>query len=201
MSLLRRAKLLARVLLAALLLGACSGQMQSAEELIGEVQATLDSSSAEAQAYVPDQLAAVRARLSALRAQFDAKQYGAVVANAPAVLTAAQGLATAAAAKKGEIFKAYDAEWSQLAASVPASFETLQSRIGALARRRMRRAAGRAGAEAGLADARLLWSKAQAAFAAGNLAEAVSVARHARDQAETSAAILEQSRRPAAATN
>jgi hypothetical protein len=200
MSLRRSANLGARVSLGALLLAACAGQMQPAKELIGAVQATVDLSSADAQAYVPDQLADVRARLSGLRVQFAERHYGAVVAEAPAVLARAQGLAAAAAAKKGEILKAYEANWSQFAASVPVSFETLQTRIAVLGRPKMGRLAAGidlARARAGLADARLLWSKAQAGFAAGNLEEAVNAARVASGKAAASAALLgmQQSRR------
>ena len=68
---------------------------------------------------MPDQLADVQSKLGALKASFDKQDYAAVVTGAPAVLSAAQGLATAAAAKKDEVLKALNDTWTRLADSVP----------------------------------------------------------------------------------
>ena len=133
----------------------------------------------EAAKYVPDQLADVQSQLAALQTSLDKQDYAAVVTGAPAVLNAAQGLATAAAAKKDEVLKALDDMWTRLAGALPGDVTALQSRIdmlGKKANKRMAAGIDLDAAKAALSDAAALWSKAQAAFAAGNLDEAVSTA-------------------------
>ena len=90
-----------------LMLGACAGQKVPAERLLAEIQATVTAASTEAAKYIPDQLVAVQSQLGALQASFDKKDYAAVVTGAPAVLGAAQSLATDAATKKDEVLTDY----------------------------------------------------------------------------------------------
>ena len=71
----------------------------------------------------------VQTQLSALKASFDKKDYAAVVTGAPAVLAAAQSLATAAAEKKDEVLKALNDKWTALAGSVPGYMTAIQNRI------------------------------------------------------------------------
>src|ERR1700694_6343427 len=119
---------------AAIILAACAGQKEPARKLIGDIEATVTAASAEAAKYVPDQLADVQSKLGALKASFDKQDYAAVVTGAPDVLGAAQNLATAAAAKKDEILKALNDQWTSLAASLPAAVTALQNRIDLLSK-------------------------------------------------------------------
>jgi hypothetical protein len=99
------------------------------------------------------------------------------------VLSAAQSLATAAAAKKDEVLKALNDEWTGLAGSLPSDVTAIQSRIDLLSKKSSKKLAAGIdldAAKAGLSDATSLWSKAQAAFAAGNLDEAVSTAKEVK---------------------
>jgi hypothetical protein len=160
-------------------LAACAGQKEPAQKLIGDIEATVAAASAEAAKYVPDQLADVQIKLGALEASFDKQDYAAVVTGGPAVLSEAQTLATAAAAKKDETLKALNDQWTMLAGSVPADVSAIQNRIDVLSRKSSKKQAAGIdldAAKAGAGDATALWSKAQAAFAAGNLDEAVSTA-------------------------
>ena len=129
MSLPLRVRQYAFVALAASLLAACAGQMEPAKKLIGDIDSTVSAASADAEKYVPDQLHDVQAKLADLKASFDKKDYAAVVSGAPAVLTAAQGLATAAAAKKDEVLKALNTDWSGLSTALPGYVTAIQSRI------------------------------------------------------------------------
>lgn len=179
--------------LAAIILAACAGQKEPAEKLIGDIQASVTAASTEAAKYIPDQLMNVQQQLDALRASFDKKDYAAVVSGAPPVLASAQSLATAAAEKKDAALKALDEQWTALAGSVPEYLTAIQNRIDFLGRKANKKAAAGIdldGAKAASSDAMSLWSKAQAAFATGNLAEAVKTAQDVKAKAEAAASSM-----------
>src|SRR5271156_4105706 len=113
----------------AIILAACASQKEPAQKLIGDIDATVAAASTEAAKYVPEQLADVQAKLAGVKESFDKQDYAAVVTAGPAVLTAAQGLATAAAAKKDEALKALNDVWSGLAGSLPGDVTAIQTRI------------------------------------------------------------------------
>jgi len=176
-----------------MILAACAGQKEPAQKLIGDIESTVAAASSEAGKYVPDQLMDVQAKLGDLKASFDKQDYAAVVTGAPAVLGAAQTLATAAAAKKDEVLKALNDEWTELAGSLPGDVTAIQSRIEFLSKKsNKKQAAGMDldAAKAGVTDTTSLWSKAQAAFAAGNLDEAVSTAKDVKAKVTALAASL-----------
>jgi len=100
------------------------------------------------------------------------------------VLSAAQSLPGAAAAKKEELQQALNEQWSGLAAALPGYMTAIQSRIDLLSKKSGKRSsADRAtsvdlgAALRSLRAAESRWSKAQAAFATGNLDEAVATAK------------------------
>jgi hypothetical protein len=193
MQMTQRARRYALISMAAIVLAACAGQKPPAQKLIGDIEATVNAASAEAAKYVPDQLADVQGKLGVLKASFDKQDYAAVVTGGPAVLSAAQTLATAAAAKKDEILKALNDQWTMLAGSVPADVSAIQNRIDALSRKSSKKQPAGIdldAAKAGAGDATALWSKAQAAFAAGNLDEAVSTAKDVKVKVEALATSL-----------
>jgi hypothetical protein len=188
---------------AAIVLAACAGQKEPAKKLIGDIEVTVTAASTEAAKYVPDQLADVQGQLSALKASYAKQDYAAVVTAAPAVLSSAQGLATAAAAKKDAVLKALNDEWTGLAASVPNDVTAVQSRIDLLSSKSNKKLAAGIdldAAKAGMADATALWSKAQGAFASGNLDEAVNTAKDVKAKVTALAATLKFDLPPAAAT-
>ena len=193
MQIFQRVSQYAAISMAVVILAACASQKEPAQKLIGDIESTVAAASTEAAKYVPDQLADVQAKLSGLKASFDKQDYAAVVTGAPAVLTAAQGLATAAAAKKDEVLKALNDEWTGLAGSLPGDVTAIQSRIDMLSKKSNKKLAKGIdldAAKSGAADATSLWSKAQAAFAAGNLDEAVSTAKDVKTKVEAVAASL-----------
>ncbi len=97
--------------------------------MLADIDATGNGGLGEAAKYVPDQLQDVQSKLAALQASFDKQDYAAVVMGAPAVLGAAQSLATAAAAKKDEVLKALNDKWTALAGTLPGYVTAIQSRI------------------------------------------------------------------------
>jgi hypothetical protein len=179
--------------MAGIIIAACSGQKQPAQKLIGDIESTVAAASTEAAKYVPDQLADVQGKLGDLKASFDKQDYAGVVTTAPAVLSAAKSLATAAAAKKDEILKALNDQWTGLAGTLPADVTAVQTRIDVLSKKSSKKLAAGIdldAAKAGAGDATSLWSKAQAAFAAGNLDEAVSTAKDVKTKIQALATSL-----------
>ncbi len=175
----------------AILFVACANQMEPAKNALANIRTTLDSVSADAQKYVPDQFAQAQGKVAELTASFEKKDYAAVVAEAPAVLAQVSGLAGAAAAKKDEIAKALGNEWRGLAASVPQSLSAVQTRIAALSKtKHVPKDVDLGTAKSGLADATSAWDKAQAAFKSGNAADAVAAAKEAKDKLGSTAAAL-----------
>ena len=196
MHMVRRVSHYALISMAAIMMTACAGQKEPAQKLIGDIESTVTAASTEAAKYVPDQLADVQSKLGDLKASFDKRDYAAVVTGAPAVLSAAQNLATAAAARKDEILKALNDQWTALAAALPAAVAAVQSRIDLLSKKSSKKLAAGIDldtAKAGVGDAASLWSKAQAAFAAGNLDEAVSTAKNVKAKVDALAVSLKMS--------
>jgi len=193
MHMLQRVSRCAVISTAALILAACAGQKEPAQRLISDVESVVTAASSEAAKYIPDQLAVVPSKLDALKASFAKQDYAAVVTSAPAVLSSAQELATAAAARKDEVLKSLNETWSALAATVPAEVTAVQNRIEELSKKPGRKMAAGLdlnAAKGAAGDATALWSKAQAAFAAGNLDEAVSTAKDVKAKVEAVAAAL-----------
>jgi hypothetical protein len=170
---------------------ACANQMEPAKNALDNINTTLNSVSADAQKYVPDQFADAQTKVAALTASFEKKDYAAVVTGAPAVLAEVNGLTGAAAAKKDEMVKALGNEWRPLAASVPQSLGAVQTRIDALSKaKHVPKDIDLAAAKSGLADATSAWDKAQEAFKAGNPADAVTEAKDAQGKVASAAAAL-----------
>src|SRR5580658_1047008 len=105
--------------LLAMVFAGCSNQKSSAQNLLWEIDATISAAEPEAAKYVPEQLADIRAKLAHLRDEFEKKDYAGVQSAGPAVLGSAQSLATAAAAKKDELLKTLNDDWTNLALAVP----------------------------------------------------------------------------------
>jgi hypothetical protein len=179
--------------LLALVLVGCTTQKDTAKTLLAEIDAAVAAAEPEAAKYVPEQLTLVRTQLLGLHEAFDHKDFAGVLNGAPNVLAAAQSLATAAAARKDEILKALNDDWTDLAAAVPGEVTTLQSRVellGSKSGAKLAKGVDVAAAKGRVDELAALWSKAQAAFAAGNLNEAVATGRDVKSKAGTLAADL-----------
>ena len=183
----------ARIALALIVLAGCASQMEPAQRSISGIEAIVSAASSEAAKYVPDQLTDVQRKLGELKTSFDKKDYAAVVAGAPAVMSAAQSLAGAAAARKDELTTALNEQWSDLAAVLPGSMTVIQNRIDLLGKESSKNLAAGIdldAARASLSSAASLWSKAQAAFATGNLTEAAATAKTVSSNLEGLASTL-----------
>jgi hypothetical protein len=183
----------ALISLVGMLLVACSGQKEPAQKMISDIEASINAASPDALTYVPDQLTDVQNKLGELKASYDKKDYKAVLSAAPPVLSAAQGLASAAAAKKAQVMKGLNEQWTALAGTLAGEGNAIQSRIDYLSNPAHKKLAGGVDLDAaklGLSDATALWSKAQAAFTAGKLSDAVATANVVKTKFEGLAASL-----------
>jgi hypothetical protein len=189
----RTARFLA-VFVAGLALAACASQMEPAKKLLGDVEAAVAAAGADAQQYIPDQVASVNKKLAELKAAFDKQDYKTVMTSAPALLTEAKGLADAAAAKKKEVLEALGAEWTTLAAELPQSISAVEAKLATLAKTKKLPAGvtkdGVEAAKAGLAQAKTAWDEAKASFGSGNVQAALDKAKAVKTQLEEAAAKL-----------
>jgi hypothetical protein len=176
---------------AAILFAACVNEMEPAKYALDNINATLGAVSADAQQYVPDQLASAQSKVAELTASYGKKDYAAVVKSAPAVLAEVNGLAGAVATKKDERLKALGTEWRSLAASVPQSVTAVQTRIDALAKtKHAPKDIDLSAAKTALADATSAWESAQSKFKSGNAEDAVVAAKDATNKLESAAGSL-----------
>jgi hypothetical protein len=183
----KRVRQYALICLVGAVLAACASQREPAQKMINDIEAAVNAASADAAKYVPEQLADVQSKLGGLKASFDKQDYKAVITAAPAVLSEAQALASAAAAKKAEVMKELNDAWSSLSGAVPGYVTAMQSRIDLLSKKSNRKLAKGIdldAAKSGLSDATSLWSKAQGAFGNGNIDEAVATAKEVRTKLE-----------------
>jgi hypothetical protein len=179
--------------LLAITMAACAGQKEPARKLLADIEATVTAASTEAAKYVPDQLRDVQEKFGELKASYAKQDYAAVINGGPPVFAAAQTLATAAAAKKDEVLKTLDDKWMVLAGTVPEYATAVQNRIDVLRKTSSKKAAASVdldAAKSSLDQATFLWSKAQAAFAGGNMDEAVRTAEDVKTRVEAVAATL-----------
>jgi hypothetical protein len=186
-------QLASTALMVIVLLAACSDQKAPAAKMIQDIETQVNAAASDAAQYVPDQLKDVQTHLGELKADFDKKDYKKVISAAPPVMSAAQALGSAATAKKDLIIKGLNDEWLELAGELPNHTGLIQSRIDYLSKREHKDLASGVdldAAKSSLGQAIMLWTKAQASFAAGNLLEAVTVAKTAKTNLDALAASM-----------
>lgn len=174
-----------------MLFAACADQMKPAQQALDGVDSAVSAAAPDAGKYMPDALTALQSKVTALKASFDKRDYRTVLMGAPAVLVDAQSLAKVAAAKKAEAMKALGNQWTDMAASLPKLVATVKARVDALSKvRHLPKGVDLAAAKSALAEATGSWGKAQAAFTAGNVEEAVNNAKDGKAKAEAAAAAV-----------
>jgi hypothetical protein len=174
--------------MAAVLLAGCANQMEPAKNAISGIEAAIAAAGPDVAQYIPDQLQAVTSQLNDLKMKFDQKDYKGVLAAAPALLTQAQGLASAAGSAKqaaeAAALEALNGEWGALATDIPAQLAAVTSRVGILSKSKKLPAGLDAtsfdAVKSGTAEAMTLWEQATAAQASGNVEQAVTAARQVK---------------------
>lgn len=172
---------------AALLVVGCANQKDPALKAVADAEAALSAVKDDAAKYVPGDLAAAETSLSGLKDSAAKGDYKAVLAGAPAVMTQLGSLKDAAAAKKTEMDAAIEkakGDWTALAKDVPAMVGALSSRLDILGKAKKLPAgldaAKVTAAKTGLDGIKATWDAATAAFASGNVLDAVSKANEVK---------------------
>jgi len=190
----RPVRTLVLVMVAALLSACAPKDDAPARKAIDQVSAAIESAGPDATKYVPGHVAALERQVTELKIRFYDGNYEAVVQEAPATLERAQALATTAAAKKAEIAKVLDAEWSKLLTDVPATIESASKYVdGLIASKQTAPGVTQemvASARTGIDGQKSLWKKATAAQAAGDLEQAVTLGTHVKRRLENLVAAL-----------
>jgi hypothetical protein len=184
--------------MAAVLLAGCANQMEPAKNAIAGIEAAVAAAGPDAAQYIPDQLQAVTSQLNDLKMKFDQKDFKGVLAAAPALLTQAQGLASAAGSAKqaaqAAALEALNSEWGTLATDIPAQLAAVTSRVGILSKSKKLPAGLDAtsfeAVKTGTDEAKTLWDQATAAQAAGNMEQAVTAARQVKGNLDAAMAAL-----------
>lgn len=176
--------------LTAVLLFGCNTQKGPAEMAIAGAQASLEAVRDSAQKYAPEQLGGVEAQLSDLKGKFQQGDYAGVLAAAPAMTTAINGLKDAAEAKKNEaaqaLAKAKD-DWGPASAAVPKMVDELSKRVDALSKtKKLPKGVTKdavAAAKTGLDQLKSTWTDATNASTSGDYTTAMAKAQSVKDKA------------------
>lgn len=169
-------KLIPVLCCAVLLIAGCSLSKTPAQMAIKAAEEALNTVRAEAQQYVPDQLAMLENTLANAKNSFDKGDYNAAIASAKDIPLKIKDLATAIEAKKAELPKT----WTALAAEMPKLIAATKASV---AKAKGVDKAVLDEAKAGVDGMPATWAKAEESFKAGNLAEAVGRATELKDRA------------------
>jgi hypothetical protein len=179
------------LLAAAVWFTACANQMEPAKQALDAATNALTLAAHDGEKYEPARYEVLDGRLTELRNAFDLKNYATVLAEAPSVVTGANDLAQSAAADRDRAMTALNAQWTGLASSVPTFIASVKARVDALGKSKRRpKDVNLTAAKPASEDASVLWEKAGASFAAGDVERAVSTAREAQAKAVAAATAL-----------
>jgi hypothetical protein len=133
--------------------------------------------------YIPDQAKGVDDAIKAAKENFDKGNFDAALETAKDIPTRVKALVSAAAAKKVELAKA----WDEMSGGLPNMLEAIKSRLDILSQSRKLPAGldkeKLEGAKGGYEAAAKMWEDAKAAFAGGNLNDALAKGKTVKDKA------------------
>jgi hypothetical protein len=169
------------------LIAGCS-QKDPAREAIAAGEDALNAVYEDAQKYVPERYAEVKAELDAARTAYNEERYADAIEEVKDVPAHAEALAKEATAAREKRLSEMDSEWARLSASLPDRLARVGSRLDELgAMRRLPQGIDKQlleEARAAHASAQTAWSEAGAAHADGNLEAAVGKAKDAEGMAQ-----------------
>jgi len=169
------------------LVGGCS-QKDPAAEAIDAAEGALEAVYEDAQKYVPERYAEVKAELETARKAFDEERYVDAIAAVKDVPAHAEELAGISVEAKQKRLAELNAEWTQLSGSLPGIVAGIEARLGELGKmRKLPKGMDKQLLEevnAAFGSARGAWDEASAAFTAGDVEAAVTKARDVESMAQ-----------------
>jgi hypothetical protein len=175
--------------LAALALAAtaCS-QKDPAQEAITAAEGALAAVYDDAQKYLPERYAEVKAELDAGRKAFEEKRYADAITAVKDVPAHAEALSKEVVTAKQQKLSELNADWARLSGSLPGLMTNIGARLAELGKMRKLPAGMDKQlldeANAAYTSAQAAWDEASAAFSAGDLETAVGKARDAEGTAQ-----------------
>ncbi len=172
-----------RIAALAALIAAAAGcsQKDPAAEAIDAAEGALQAVYEDAQKYVPERYAEVKAELENARKAFDEERYADAIAAVKDVPAHAEELAKLSAEAKQKSIAEMNAEWTRLSGSLPGLVAGVETRLGELGKmRKLPKGMDKQlldEANAAFGSAKSAWDEASAAFTAGDLEAAVKRAR------------------------
>lgn len=187
-------RLLPMIVAALLVLGAgCAGKQKPAAEVISSAEAALAVVKEDAAKYVPESLAGVESKLTALKDGYANKQYEGVIAGGADLKGSITQLEGEVAQKREQAVADAQA-WTGLATDVPQMMAAIQSRVDTLGKSKKlpkgMEAATFDSVKEGLAQMQADWAKATAAHDAGNAIAAAESARAAQSRGREALVML-----------
>ena len=166
---------------------ACS-QKDPAQEAITAAESALAAVYEDAQKYVPERYAEVKAELEGARAAFNEERYADAIAAVKDVPAHAEDLAKEVVTAKQQRLSELNSDWARLSGSLPGLMINIGNRLGELGKMR-RLPAGMDKqlldeANAAYGSAQSAWEEAGGAFTAGDLEGAVGKARDSEAMAQ-----------------
>lgn len=174
--------------LAGLLAFAACSQKDPAQEAITAAENALNAVYEDAQKYVPERYAEVKAELETARTAFNEERYPDAIAAVKDLPAHAEQLAQEAAAAKEKRVSEMNADWARLSGSLPERLAGIGSRLDELGKmRRLPEGVDKQlleEAKAAFASAQTAWDEAGAAYTAGDIEAAVGKARAVEGMAQ-----------------
>lgn len=175
---------------ATLLITGCAQNRAPADKALDGIEASLKDVRDDAARYAPEGLKGVETQLKRLRESYDAKEYGNVLAGAPALEKAVGSLKDAVESGKSQARKAVAAaktEWEGLNTEVPKMVDTIQARVDTLSKGRLPFGLNKdefEGAKSAFESMKETWKDATAQASQGDPVEATSKGKTAKGMGE-----------------
>jgi len=160
-----------------------SGSKEAATAALKAAEDSWNAVKGEVVKYIPDQAKGVDDAIKGAKENFDKGNFDAALAAAKGIPDKVKELAAAAAAKKAELAKS----WEEMSGGLPKMFEAIKSRLDILSQSKKLPAdldkAKLEGAKGGYEEAVKMWEDAKAAFAGGNLTDALAKGKTVKEKA------------------